>query len=102
MGQPGCPGLEGQYPAFLRRLQMPQCVYEEGLVPPATDSGGPEKHGGVSTFLIDGFQVELLADKDGPGIPTVHSLYGGEPWVLRVYPHAVGAVQPHVLCHLLG
>ena len=98
---------------------MPQHMYEEGLVPHATDSGGPGKHGRVSTFLIDGFQVRLLADKDGPGIATVHGLYGGEPRVLRVYPHAVWAVQctgnisashaehlkraeSHVMCHLLG
>ena len=103
----------------MRGLQPPQCVYKEGLVPPATDSGGPGKHGGVSTFLIDGFQVGLLADQDGPGITTVHGLYSGEPHVLRVYPHAIRAVQctgnistshaehlggaePHVLCHLLG
>ena len=68
-------------------------------------------------YISDGFQVRLLAD--GPGITTVHGLYGGEPWVLQVYPHAVRAVQhtgdisashaehlrgaePHVLCHLLG
>ena len=120
MVQCGCPGSEeGWYPVFLNGLQMPQCVYEEGLVPPATDSGGPGKHGRVGAFLVDGFQVRLLADKDGPGITTVHSLYGGEPQVLRVYPHAVRAVQctgdlsashaehfrgaePHVLCHLLG
>ena len=57
-------------------------MYEEGLVPPAMDSGGPGKHGGVGTFLIDGFQVGLLADQDGPGITTVHGLYGGEPWAL--------------------
>ena len=73
---------EGRYPAFLRGLQMPRCAYEEGLIPPAMDSGGPGKHGGVSAFLIDGFQVRLLADKDGPGITTVHGLYGGEPQVL--------------------
>ena len=83
------------------------------------DAGGPGKHGGVGTFLIDGFQVGLLADQDGPRIATVHSLYGGKPRVLRVNPHAVRAVQhtgdisashaehlggaePHVLCHLLG
>ena len=41
------------------------CV-KKGLVPPAMDSGGPGKHGGVGTFLIDGFQVRLLADQDGP------------------------------------
>ena len=120
MVQRGCPGPEeGRYPAFLCGLQMSQCTYEEGLIPPATDSRGPGKHGGVSTFLINGFQVELLADKDGPGITTVHSLYDGEPQVLRVYRHAVQAVQhtgnlsashaehlrgaePHILCHLLG
>ena len=83
------------------------------------DSGGPGKHGGVGTFLVDGFQVRLLADQDGPRIATVHSLYGGELWVLQVYPNAVWAVQcisdisashaehlrgaePYVLCHLLG
>ena len=83
MVQHGCPGQEeGRYPAFLRGLQMPQCTYEEGLIPPAMDSGGPGKYGRVSTFLINGFQVGLLADKDGPGITTVHGLYGGEPWVL--------------------
>ena len=120
MVQHGCPGLEeGWYPAFLRGLQMPQCAYEQGLVPPAMDSGGPRKHGGVSTFLVDGFQVGLLADKDGPGITTVHGLYSGEPQVLQVYLHAIQAVQctgdlsashaehlrgaePHILCHLLG
>ena len=94
-------------------------MYKEGLVPPAMDSGGPGKHGRVSTFLVNGFQVRLLADQDDPGITTVHGLYSGEPRVLRVYPHAVQAVQrtgnisashaehlrgaePHVLCHLLG
>ena len=119
MVQHGCPGPEeAWYPAFLCGLQTAQCMYE-GLIPPATDSGGPAKHGGVSAFLVDGFQAGLLADKGGPGITTVHSLYGGEPQVLRVYSHAVWAVQctgdlsashaehlrgaePHVLCHLLG
>ena len=110
---------EGQYPAVLRGLQAPQCTYEEGFVPPAMDSGGPGKYGGVSAFLVDGFQVRLLADQDGPRISTVHGLYVGEPRVLQVYLHAVWAVQrtsdisashaehlrgaePHVLCHLLG
>ena len=73
---------EGWYPAFLCELQVPQHAYEEGLVPPATDSGGPVKHGRVSAFLVNGFQVRLLADKDGPDITTVHSLYTGEPQVL--------------------
>ena len=94
-------------------------MYKKGLVPPATHSGSPGKHGRVSAFLIDGFQVRLLADQDGPRITAVHGLYSEEPWVLRVYPHAVRAVQctgdisavhaehlggaePHVLCHLLG
>ena len=94
-------------------------MYEEGHIPPAADSGGLGKHGRVSTFLINGFQVRLLADQDGPRIATVHGLYGGEPWVLRVYPHAIWAVQctsdipashaehlggaePHLLCDLPG
>ena len=120
MVQCGCSGLEeGRHPAFLHGLQVPQCTYEERLVPPATDSGGPGEHGGVSAFLIDGFQVRLLADSDGPRITTVYGLHGGEPQVLQVYPYALravqctsdvsaphaehlGGVEPHVLCHLLG
>ena len=83
------------------------------------NSGGPGEHGRVSTFLINGFQVGFLADQDGPGITTVHSLHHGEPQVLRVYMQVLRAVQgtgnvsashaehlrgvePHVLCHLLG
>ena len=97
---------------------MPQHVYEEGLVPPAMDSGGLGKYGGVGTFLVNGLQIRLLADQDDPRITTVHSVHG-EPWVLRVYPHAVRAVQctsnipashaeylrgaePHLLCDLPG
>ena len=73
---------EGRHPAFLCGLQAPQCTYEERFVPPPTDSGGPGEHGRVSTFLINGFQVRLLPDQDGPGITTVHSLHRGEPRVL--------------------
>ena len=76
--QHGHPGPEERwYSAFLHGLQVPQCANEEGLVPPASDSGGLGKHGRVSTFLINGFQVKLLANQDGPRIPTVHGLYGG-------------------------
>ena len=120
MMQCGCPDLEeGQHPAFLCGLQAPQCMYEERFAPPAMDSGGPGEHGRVSAFLIDGFQVRLLADQDGPRITTVHGLHSGEPQVLRVYPHALQVVQctgnisvshaehlrgvePYILCHLLG
>ena len=120
MVQRSCPGLEeGRHTAFLCRLQVPQCAYEERFVPPATDSGGPGEHGGVGAFLIDGFQIRLLADQDGPGITAVHSLHHGEPRVLQVYVHALRAVQhtgnfsashaehlrgvePHILHHLLG
>ena len=120
MVQHGCPGPEkGWHTAFLSRFQVPQCTYKERFVPTATDSGGPGEHGGVGAFLIDGFQIRLLADQVGPGITAVHGLHRGEPWVLRVYAHALWAVQrtsdvsvshaehirgvePHVLCHLLG
>ena len=117
--QCGHPGPEERrHSAFLRGLQASQRV-NEGLISLATDSGGLEKHGWFGTFLINGFQVRLLADQDGPRIATVHGLHGEEPWVLRVYPHAVRAVQhigdipashaehpggaePHLLCNLPG
>ena len=120
MVQCSCPGLEeGWHTVFLHRLQVPQCAYEERFAPPATDSGGPGEHGRVGAFLIDGFQIRLLADQDGPRITAVHGLHCGEPQVLRVYAHALRAVQCtgdisashaehlrgvecHVLHHLLG
>ena len=52
------------------------------FVLPAMDSGGPGEHGGVGAFLIDGFQIRLLADQDGPRITAVHNLHHGEPQVL--------------------
>ena len=76
--QCGCPGLEERwYSALLHRLQVPQCLYEEGLVPLAPHSGGLGKHGRVGTFLVNGFQVGLLANQDGPRIATVNGLHGG-------------------------
>ena len=39
--------------------------------------GGIGKHGGVGTFLINGFQVRLLANQDGSRITTIHGLHGG-------------------------
>ena len=60
---------------LLHGLQVPQCTYKEGLIPFALHSGDLGKHGAVSTFLINGFQVRLLANQDGPGITTIHGLY---------------------------
>ena len=120
MVQRGCPGPDkGRHTAFLHRFQVPQCAYEERFVPTAKDSGGPGEHGGVGAFLIDEFQIRLWADQDGPRITAVHGLHHGEPRILRVYVHALWAVQctgnvsashaehlrgvePHVLHHLLG
>ena len=83
MVQCNCLGPEErQYSACLCALQASQCAYKEGLVPFALHPGGLGKHGGVGTFLINGFQVGHLANQDGTRIATVHSLHGGEPWVL--------------------
>ena len=74
-----CRGLgpeEGWYSVLLCRFQMPQHV-DEGFVPFAPHSGGIGKHGGVGTFLINGFQVRLLANQDGSGITTIHGLHSG-------------------------
>ena len=120
MVQHGCPGSEeGWHTAFLCRLQAPQCTHKERFIPTAMDSRGPGEHGGVGAFLIDGFQTRLLADQDGSRITAAHSFHHGEPRVLRVYVHALRAVQCtgnisashaehprgvecHILCHLLG
>ena len=52
---------KGWYSVLLCRFQMPQRM-DEGFVPFAPHPGGIGKHGGVSTFLVNGFQVGLLAD----------------------------------------
>ena len=60
-------GLEEEwYSALLCRYQMPQCMNEEGFIPFAPHSGGIGKHGWVSTLLVHGFQIRLLANQDGP------------------------------------
>ena len=38
---------------------------EEGFIPSALHPRGFGKHGGGSPFLINGFQVRLLANTDG-------------------------------------
>ena len=50
---------------------------EERFLPLALHSGGIGKHGRISTFLVDGFQVRLLANQDGSRVTTVHGLHGG-------------------------
>ena len=78
-----------------------------------------ERMAGSAHFSSMDFKSGFLADQDGPGITAVHSLHHGEPQVLRVYTHALWAVQrtgdvlashaehlrgvePHVLHNLLG
>ena len=39
--------------------------------------GGAGKHGRVSTFLVNGFQVRLLADQNGTRIAAIHCLHSG-------------------------
>ena len=47
-------------------LQAPQCAYEEGLIPPATDSGGPGKHGGFVHFSFMDFKLGFWQIKLAP------------------------------------
>ena len=48
-----------------------------GFLPFASHSGGIGKHGRVSTFLVNGFQVRLLANQDGSRVAAIHGLHGG-------------------------
>ena len=75
-----CCGLgpeEGWYSVLLCQFQTPQHIDEEGFLPFAPHSGGIGKHGRVSTFLVNGFQVRLLANQDHSGITTIDGLHGG-------------------------
>ena len=95
--QRGCPGPEErQYTVFLHGLQVPQHTYEEGLVPPSSDSGGLGKHGGVSAFLVNGFKVGVLAEQNGPRIATIHGLHSGN---LGFYEFTA---MPFGLCNTLA
>ena len=74
-----CSGLgpeEGWYSALLCQFQMPQHTDKEVFIPFAPHSGGIGKHGRVSTFLINGFQVKLLTNQDGSRF-TIHGLHSG-------------------------
>ena len=77
-------------------------MYKERLVPLASYSGGLGKYGAVSALLINGLQIRLLADQDGPRIATVHGLHGGEPCVLWVYCMPFGLCNaPAMFQHLM-
>ena len=73
---------EGQHPAFLHGLQMPQHTYEEGLVPPATDSGGPGKHGGSAHFSLMDFKSDFWQIKMAPELQQYTAFMVGN---LRFY-----------------
>ena len=51
--------------SLLCQFKASQRADEEGFIPSAPHPRGIVKHGGVSTFLVNGFQVRLLANKDG-------------------------------------
>ena len=64
-----CCGLgpeEGWNSVVLCQFQIPQCMNKEGFISFAPHSGGIGKHDGVSTLLVNGFQIRFLADQDGP------------------------------------
>ena len=68
MVQCGCLGPEGRwYSVLLHGLQVPQCMYEEGLIPFAPHSGGLGKHVRVSTFLSMDFKSGFLQIKMASG-----------------------------------
>ena len=70
------PEREQAHPTFDTLYTLAKKLEVGHFVSLAMDSGGLGKHGGVSTFLVNGLQIRLLADQDGPRIPTVHGLYG--------------------------
>ena len=83
MVQYGGAGAEkGWITALLCGLPQAQCMYQEGLVSLAMDSGGTGEYGGYCAFFQDGFQEQILANKDGAQIPGIHSFYSGKPGVL--------------------
>ena len=54
-----------------------RCLNTWTNLPFAPHSGDAGKHGRVSTFLINGFQVRLLANQDYTGVAAIHSLHSG-------------------------
>ena len=53
---------------------LPEHVQEEGLLPPAQNTGGIGEFGRCWTFFLLGPQIRVLADKNGGGIEAIHHL----------------------------
>ena len=60
---------------FLLQLSLPEHLHENGILPPAHNTGGIGEFGRCWTFFLLGLQIRVLADKDGGGIEAVHCLH---------------------------
>ena len=87
---------KGQITALLCRLPQAQHTYQEGLISLAMNSGSAGQFGRHHTFFQNGFQEQILASKNGTGVPAIHSFYHGKLGILGVYSYALRALQcPH-------
>ena len=69
---------------LLYQLLSSKHPYEEGLLPPAEDSGGIAKSGRGQSFFLPGLKVRVLANKNGGGIKALYHLHGRQ-FPMRLY-----------------
>ena len=69
---------------FLHQFLMPECPYKEGFLSLAQNTGGIGEPSRCWSLFLPGSEIQILADKDGPGIKTVNCLHHGLSRILRV------------------
>ena len=63
---------------------MSECMYEEGFLSIAPNTGGTGELSRHWTLFLPGSEVWILADKNGRGVEAVYRLYCGQPRILLV------------------
>ena len=62
---------------FLHQLPMSECMYKEGFLSIALNTGGIGELSRCRPLFLPGSEVQILADKDGQGIEAVYHLHCG-------------------------
>ena len=66
-----------QWLTFLYQLLMFEHTYEEGFLSVTPNSRGTREFSGCRSFFLSGFEVQILANKNGRGIKAVYCLHCG-------------------------
>ena len=60
---------------LLHQFLMPECPYKEGFLPITQNTRGTGEPSRHQSLFLPGFEIWILADKDGQSVEAVHCLH---------------------------